>query len=366
MSAGLMNDPFATGDDLAGVALMAKRKRIISVGRYRLPNLDGSHKTGGWQRVTNLVKAITDQFSLRVWEIEQIMIAVHVDADRVLRDLRMTLVAVQGKDYSVRRAEIEEFVNRCKDLSGGNEGSKFGNARHELVEADHLSTPAAMPDAFARQHLSLFKASLARNELERVPGLAERRVVIPRFDAVGTLDAVLVDLRTRGLHIGDLKTQKKFWTWLEIAAQLACYANAEAMWESANDPINARAGRWVDMPKVSLDIAFVLWMPREHPSGTPAVDVYEVDIKAGLRTAELAREIVLDRRGGKQAKNPRAWLREAPAVTATEQYAARFAAVSTPAEGSALVAECKKAGVWNVILAEEALAAKKRLETSPV
>lgn len=363
MNAGLMTDPFATQDDIAGAELLRKRSQIISAGRYRLPNRDGSHKSGGWQRVTNLVKAITDQFSLRVWEIEQILIAVHVDEAAVMKYLRTTLVAVQGKPYPERRAGIEQFIEYCKDISGGNEGAKFGNARHELVEADHLAIPAAMPDSFAREHLSLFKSALIRNELERVPGLAERRVLIEEFEAIGTLDAVLLDLRTQGLHIGDLKTQKQFWTWLEIAAQLACYARAVAMWEPA-DPKNPRAGRWVDMPKVSFERAFVLWMPREHPSGVPAVDVYEVDIVAGYKTAQLAREVVLDRRGGKTAKKPRAWLREAPPVSVVEQYAARFAAVSTREEGSRLVQECKDKKVWNVLLAEEARVAMNRLKVS--
>lgn len=361
----MMEDPFATPDDLAGAALAAKRNAIISAGRYRLPNRDGTPKKGGWQRVTNLVKAITDQFSLRVWEIEQIMISLHVDSDRVLRDLKTTLIAVQGKDYPTRRSEIEEFVNRCKNLSGGNEGSKFGNARHELVEADHLKIPGAMPDAFAREHLSLFKSALIRNGLTRVPGMAERRVLIEEFDAIGTLDAVLEEAKTGEFGVGDLKTQKRFWTWLEIAAQLACYARADAMWEPS-DPRNPRAGRWVDMPPVSRTVAYVLWMPREHPSGVPAVDVYEVDIEAGWRTAQLAREVVLDRRGGKSARKPRAWLRDAPPVAETERYAAKFAAVSTLKEGSALVEECKQKGLWNVILAEEARTARKRLETSPV
>lgn len=360
----MMEDPFATGDDLAGVELARKRGQIITAGRYRLPDLDGSPKKGGWQRVTNLVKAITDQFSLRVWEIEQILVALHVNEEKVLAALRSILIRIQGQDYAARRAGIEEFLDFCKNLSGGNEGAKFGNARHELVEADHLAIPTAVPDAFARQHLHLFKSALVRNELERVPDLAERRVVIPRFDAIGTLDAVLLDLRRKSLHIGDLKTQKQFWTWLEIAAQLACYANAVAMWVPT-DPKNARVGRWVDMPKVDLSIAFVLWMPKNHPSGEPAVDVYEVDIEAGLRTAELAREVVLERRGGKSAKNPRAWLREAPAVTETERYAARFAAVSSRQEGSALVEECKRKGLWNIVLADEAKQALERLKVSP-
>ncbi len=361
----MMTDPFATQDDVAGVELARKRAAIITAGRYRLPNLDGSAKKYGWQRVTNLVKAISDTFSLRVWEIEQILVALHVNEKAVLDLLRVTLVQVQGQPYAARRAGIEEFLDFCKTLSGGDEGSKFGNARHELVEADHLAIPTAASDAFARRHLHLFKSSLERNELVREPGMAERRVVIPEFDAVGTLDAVLRDLRTGGLHIGDLKTQKKFWTWLEIAAQLACYARATAMWEPS-DPMNARAGRWVDMPRgLSDSLAFVLWMPKEHPSGEPAVDVYEVDIVAGWRTAQLCFEVIGDRRGGKSAKSPRAWLRKAPDMTLTERYAARFAAVDSMAEGSALVEEAKKAGVWNIVLAEEAQAARKRLELSP-
>lgn len=360
----MMDDPFATGDDIAGAALAAKRKAIITAGRYRLPDLDGSHKRGGWQRVTNLVKAISDQFSLRVWEIEQILTALHVNESAVLGGLRATMAQIQGMDYATRRAGIEEFLDFCKGFSGGNEGAEFGNARHALVEADHFGIPDPVDDAFARQHLSLFRSALVRNELERTPGMAERRVVIPEFDAIGTLDAILLDLRTRKLHVGDLKTQKKFWTWLEIAAQLACYANAAAMWEPS-DPSDPLAGKWIDMPRVDLSVAFVLWMPKNHPSGEPAVDVYEVDIEAGMKTAKLAREVVLDRRGGKSTKKPRAWLREAPAVTETERYAARFASIMSVEEGSRLVAECRRRGVWNAVLASEAQRAKNRLEILP-
>jgi hypothetical protein len=274
----------------------------------------------------------------------------------------LTLAAIQGKDYPTRRGEIEAFLERCKAISGGNEGAAFGNARHELVEADHLAMPEPASDAFARQHLSLYRSALIRNRLTALTGMQERRVLIEELGAVGTLDNILAD-GVRGFDaVGDLKTQKQFWTWLEIAAQEACYANACAMWESSNDPDDPRAGRWVDMPPVSKEIGFVLWMPRNHPSGEPAVDVYEVDLIAGWRTAQLAREVVVDRSGGKSKTKPRAWLRDAPPVTLTEQYAARFAAVATVSEGRALIEEAKKAKVWSVILADEAARAKSRLE----
>lgn len=354
-------DPFATTDDLLGAELQAKRSQIITAGRYRLPNLDGSEKKGGWQRVTNLVSAFSDQFGLRMWEIEQILIAYTISPEETGIRIAKLMRLVQTMTKANRRGEIEMFLSWCKDIAGGNQGANFGNSRHELVEADHLAIPTAAPDAFARQHLYLYRAALVRAELRAVPQTQERRVLVEELGAVGTLDNILEDLRTRELLIGDLKTQKRFWTWLEIAAQLACYANAVAYWEPA-DPKNPRAGRWMPMPPVSKMVGLVLWMPKEHPSGEPQVDVYEVDIEAGWKTAKLAREVVLDRAGGKSAKNPRAWLRPAAPVTLTEQYAARFAAVESRTEGSALVAEAKAKGVWSAILAGEAQTAMERLE----
>jgi hypothetical protein len=352
-----LDDPFAS---VATVQRTAERKKIISGGRYRLPRLDGSHKTYGWQRVTNLVSAFADQFGLRMWEFEQMMTAIMVDRDRVLADLVSTMEEVQFLDKVGKRSAIEAFVDRCKAISGGDEGTRFGNHRHALVEADHLALPQGATDAFARQHLSLYRSALVRHKLTAVEGMQERRVLVEELEAIGTLDNILRDAEEL-LFVGDLKTQKRFWTWLEIAAQEACYAHAIAMWESANDATNPVAGRWVDMPKVSQDVGLVLWMPREHPSGEPAVDVYEVDLKAGWETAKLARQIVVDRAGGKRKTAPRAWLRQAPPATLVEQYAARFAAVDSIEEGSRLVAECIAKKVWCDVLADEAKAAKVRV-----
>lgn len=356
-------DPWATVEDVAVRPREDARAKIITAGRYRLPNRDGSEKKGGWQRVTNLVGAFADQFGLRMWEFEQIMTAIYVDEMTVLADLRMTFEALQKMERKIdRRFAVEDFVDRCKNVSGGNEGTKFGNNRHALAEADHLDLPMGATDGFAREHMALFRSALVRNRLVRLEGMAERRVLVEELGAIGTLDAILHDLVRDCFTVGDLKTQKKFWTWLEISAQEACYANAVAMWESANDPSDARAGRWVDMPAVSKEIGHVLWMPREHPSGSPAVDVYEVDLVAGWKIAKLAREVVDARSSAKRVREPMAWLRSAPPVTLTEQYAARFAAVDDAAQGRALVAEAKKAGVWSVVLADEAARAKSRIE----
>ncbi len=130
------------------------------------------------------------------------------------------------------------------------------------------------------------------------------------------------------------------------APVLATYAHGDAMW----DPV---IGMWVDMPPVRQDLAVVLWMPR----GGTSVDVLEVDIVKGWETARLARKVVQDR----QDKAPRAWLRPAPPVTETEQYAARFAGVDSHAEGRALTEECKRRGLWSPMLADAAEVALLRL-----
>lgn len=359
-----LEDPFATIDDFRTAA----REELITAGRYRLPNRDGSKKVGGWQRVTNLCAAISDQFGLRVWEMEQIITAFAARPE-LADDARAMLLRLVDVPKKERRAAIETFLERCKAISGGNAGSVFGNNRHSMVEADHLLLPAPATDGYGRRHLSLYKTALDRNELRPMPGMQERRVLVESLGAVGTLDNILEDLRTGGFHIGDLKTQKRFWTFLEIAAQLACYARAVAMWEPS-DPNHPRAGRWVDMPPVDLAKAFILWMPREpvdaekEPGWTPHVDVYEVDIEAGWETAKLCYAVINDRAGGKNKSAPRAWLRPAREITLTESYAARFAAVETRQEGAALVAEAKSKGLWSEILAGEAHAAAIRLENS--
>lgn len=356
-------DPFADPGDV----LQEKRNRIITGGRYRLPMRDGNDKKGGWQRVTNLVGSYADQYGLRLYEIGAVLEGLKV-APHLFEEVARTPFETMTK--AQRRTWVERFTERAKEAARANEGMHFGNLRHAQVEADHEGElPHAAPDAYARRHLSLYRAALLRNRLRALPGMQERRVLISELGAIGTLDNVLEDLVTSLLHIADLKTIKRFWSFLEIAAQLACYARAEAMWEPAStapdaDPL---AGRWVDMPKVETAIGFVLWMPREpvdalkEPDWEPHVDVYEVDIEAGWETAKLAKKIVDDRSAAKRKGNPRGWLRAAPDVTEVEKYAARFAAVETPAEGSALVAEAQKAGVWCDPLAGEAKQAAKRI-----
>lgn len=374
-----IDDPFATPEAVK----ISHRGEIITGGRYRLPRRDGTHKPYGWMRVTNLVSAYSDQFGLRMWEIEQVLLGLAAGAQLTddPRDLVSVLYAellaagLKDRTKAERREWVEAFVERAKGYSGGDIGARHGTHRHAVVEAHHGDLPLGYQGPMTRRQVALYAAALERNKLVAQPGMQERRVLIEALEAVGTLDNILRDLLRDVLVIGDLKTTKKFWTWLEIGAQFACYANADAMWDE-------QAGTWVDMPPVSREVGMVLWMPRPicpepecgqtapcaaHPEVSrnvePQVEVYELDLIKGWATARRAFEVVRDRAEAKSLKSERAWLRKAAPVSLTERYAAKFAAVETRAEGSALVAEAQAKGVWDEVLASAAQAAAARLPT---
>src|SRR6185369_861341 len=223
-------------------------RKILDRGRYWLPRMDGTKKPWGWMRVSNLVSAYSDQFGLRMWEIEHAFRGVAKDS-ALYADLTDEIARWDRMDKQGRKRAVETFLERCKTVTGGDAGSKHGNQRHHAVEAMHADAtlPDQHPDAGTRRSLSLYAAALVRNNLRALSGMQERIVLVESLEVCGRLDNVLEDVAAGGLHIGDLKTQKRFWTWLEVAAQFACYAHADAMWDFERN-------QWVDMPPVSQDI----------------------------------------------------------------------------------------------------------------
>lgn len=339
------DDPFARPD----VVRVKARTDVISRGRYMLPWKDGSHKSRGFQRVTNLVAAFSDQFGLRVWELGEVLQGVSLDPTLYAALLSANLHEMSKEE---RNAWVKEFIEHCKDASGGNRGAKHGNQRHAAVEAHHAGLPMGHQDPLTRRDLVLYDQALKRAELIPEKGMQERRVLVESLEVVGTLDNVLYHIPTKTYRVGDLKTQRRFWTWLEISAQLACYARGDAMWEPDADG----GGRWVDMPKVSLDVAHVLWMPRDGDH----VDVWDVDINEGWEIAKLARQVVLKRSIAKSTARPLARISSSFA-TDIEKMVARFAMAETLEDGRRLVAEAKDLGLWREVVSDAAKAAHNRI-----
>lgn len=339
-------DPFATSSSLPEPEEDPER---ITGGRYRLPDLtigpngelitgDGPRKDG-WQRVTTLVKCIADSLRLDLWHQCKIIVGL------VLRQDLFDLAC--ATDLNDRKA-IQAIANKALAAAGADIGANLGTAFHGFTEAQDVG---AIVRARRKWHgkLSNYRGGLEAHALQVVPEYVERRVVVLRYGLAGTLDRILWDLAAQCYRIGDLKSQKTFWTWIEIAAQCAAYQMADAMWCRPKLC-------YVEMPKVADDLAVVAWMPVNHPdfveTGREAdrdgVDFFNVDLSKGREILEVCRKVDAIRSEGRSVAQTIGTLRPMPAMTPVERYAARLDAVGSPGEGSVLWAEITTAGLHEV------------------
>lgn len=342
-------DPFATTTSLGPSEEDPER---ITGGRYRLPDLrlEGGapvtmgleSRKGGWQRVTTLVKAIGDARALDLWHQRMILMGLVQRPD--LYDLACATVATTRPENM--RGALEDLAGRVLLAAGADAGANLGTAFHGFTEAQDLGMMH-----YARQvwhgKLSNYQEGLTAQKLAVVPEYVERRVVVLQYGLAGTLDRIFEDHHGAVLRIGDLKSQKRFWTWLEIAAQLAAYAMADAMWDRARR-------RYVEMPRVAQDSAVVAWMPAAHPDaldgeGAPGavdgVDFFTVDLERGRRALAVCAEVNALRSEARSKHQTWGVLRPAPALAPVEAYARRLDSVGSAAEGSALWAEIERAGL---------------------
>lgn len=343
-------DPFMTSDS-PGV----DEQPLITAGRYRIPELiinpDGSigtggQKKGGRQRVTTLVKAIADARALDLWHQRQLLVGIVRRPE--LYDLLCATVATTPDPADLKKA-LDELAPRVLAASGAEEGATLGTAFHGFTEAQDLGLMHYARQVW-RGKLRNYGEGMADQGLEVDPEYIERVIVCERYNVAGTFDRLLWDTTHGVYRVGDLKSQKKFWTWLEIAAQMAAYQLADAIWDR-------RKLCFVEMPKVAEDHAVVVWMPiigDMHDSSShdvtstgdrDGVDFFNVDLERGREALELCFRVDRMRSEAKSKQQTWGLLRPSPKLARVEAFARRLDAVSTLAEGSAVWAEISKAGL---------------------
>lgn len=254
-------------------------ERLVENGRYRLPNLDGSHRPGGYMRCTNLAGALADQRELNLWEQRQTLKGL-----RQRYDLYETLCSMPVETWTEKKQErdaLHPLIEQCKEAAKGNAGAIRGTARHTMVHARHVHGVRVGTPKMLKQ-LDWYDQALEDAGLEPVPGLQERTVVIPDLDVAGTFDSVFMDRRTGEYLMGDLKSQDTFYTAMVIEAQLAILANGVKMWDPSRKV-------YEPMPEVSKTRAVVVWMPKNGEGVTVSPNI---DIALGWATAKLAHRIV--------------------------------------------------------------------------
>jgi hypothetical protein len=265
-------------------------------GQYVLPDANG--KKRGWARATTLAHAISDEYYLTLWKRRMVLQGLAVQPG-LLENVAEMAAELEHPDPEARKAAKDVLNGICDDAAtagGAGEGAKLGTLLHliteyadfgRLAEIDHLIPDELRPD------LDAYLATLDRLGIERPHAGIERIVVNSTVDSAGTLDR-LVRVNGGPLTIGDLKTQKTIdFGFLEIAIQLAEYAYAESMWDEDR-------GVLVPMPAVDQRTALVFHLP----VGSATCTVYEVDLEAGWRAAQLAHEVRETRKQSKAMGRP--------------------------------------------------------------
>lgn len=336
--------PEDRADERGGMAWAPMGTRTGN-GRYKMPaTLPGDVApqkvpagqepwvSGGIQSMTNLAGSISDTRALGIWETQQALIGLGLNAD-LQRDLVATVR--QGEALGVNFQALREhpdfrealisLAERAKDVSGGNKARDAGIYRHEVWEQFCIAQGktltgwetgsalfgGATPEVNAE--IQGMAALLDAAGFEIMPELVERTVRNTTVQAAGRFDNILLHRRTGKLYMADLKTKAKpFWGFLEIDAQLAGYANSEWMlhW---NTPVRVEQGmpevEYTPGPREHVDLTegVVLHMPSAPgPDGSQEPRLRRADLAAGWRALQLARQVCEVRSYGKSAGRERA------------------------------------------------------------
>lgn len=268
-------------------------------GRYIFPDPPGYERTkgatAGFMRMTNLASAFSDQRRLMLWRERMILTGIREDEGLLFDELAAE--ALERMDPTDARLWLEQFANRCADRAGGSNGARRGTARHLMVQNWMEHGTITGHRRMRLQFASLMQA-LERHGLEPIEGYAERRVCHPDYHVIGTLDLRVRDTATEEEGVLDLKTQRSFWSYLEIAGQQYGYDSAPWMWEGPANP----QGKWVPAPKNTLTglmpenqgkrVALLAHMPHEPGPDQLPVQIHEVSLEFGARVLDTALENV--------------------------------------------------------------------------
>jgi len=299
-------------------------------GRYNYPPPPGyTMEKGqrGFMRMTNLASAFSDQRRLQAWRERMIMLGLRTQEGEVLYDELMA-EDLTRLDANEAKALLEKYADRIADAAGAGHGARRGTARHLMMQVFQETGVLTGTRTMRLQHHSLMDA-LTRHHLKPLgePGYwSERRVCNVQVGTMGTLDLAVECQITGQIGIMDLKTQRRFWTYQEIAGQQWGYDAAGWVWEGPPDT----RGRWEPAPVWNLmgvpggefdgrRVALLAHMPQQPGPDQLPVEIHEVALDYGQSVMEQAlRNVALRSIGASTAPGRRVGcLRPVPKTVAT-------------------------------------------------
>jgi hypothetical protein len=238
-------------------------------GRYLLPDpVTGEERA--WTRATTLANTLSDPWGLVDWKLRMAVKGVATRDD--LRALASALPLDTGKK------QLNEVAQDAIEYAGGSSGRNMGTALHEWTAQSDRGEAPEVPSPWDRD-LEAYRAALDLYSVRIVPGLVEQIVCIPDLGVAGTFDRIV--LWDPEAYIADVKTAASLdYSWLEIAVQLAIYANATHIW-------NETAEAWEPAQPPNQSQGLVMHLP----VGQARCDLFWVDLEIGWEAVTLAVDV---------------------------------------------------------------------------
>lgn len=242
-------------------------------GRYLLPDPDTGVERG-WTRATTLAKSASDTFTLDRWGLRMALKGLMSRPDL------QALVAATPLDD---KDTLNKVAQKCKDAMASDARANQGTALHKFTEIHNIArttgkVPEMIPAPWVHD-VAAYVEALDKVKIKVLPQYLERITVAPEVEAAGTMDNI-VEYNDE-LVVADLKTGEDLsYGWLEIAIQLAIYANGRGLW-------NREEQEWDAMPEVSKTKALVFHLPY----GEERCDIYWINIKKGWYGAQLCKAV---------------------------------------------------------------------------
>lgn len=312
-------------------------------GRYILPHPE-SGRSMSWTRATTLKDAVKDKEGLIGWKQRMAAAGMAIMPKHSERMLELHAeIAACGDDWRAAKPAkdaAKEILAELHHAAGGDEGSERGTQAHTLTEyadADrldevkHLATEGELAD------LQAYLDCCDGVGIQRPAQWIERIVVNTQVASAGTLDR-LVYLPDGRLVVGDVKSQKDFaFGFIDVAAQLAQYVHAEAMW-------NDETQSWEPLPaELDKEIGVVFHVP----VGKATCELIEVDLVQGWEVARIAYAVRDVRKRSKSMGRPyQPRRRPAPATTTGDQVLYLIASATHPDALVGLWRDLASRGGW--------------------
>jgi len=243
-------------------------------GRLLIVPADGG-KAIPYQRSSSAVNPVEDHWNLEMWARGNIVYGTAHDQSLIAR-----VLAVGGNPGTWTREQkqvIRQIHEDAQQVAQAHKAANIGTAIHSLTEALDRGEPVA--SGLYQADLDAYRTTLDAAGFTCHPEWVECRMVCDELEMAGTADRIVTDTDSRHF-IADLKTSASVdYGGLGWAGQLAAYAHGH-LYDVTTD-------QRLPTPYIGQTTGIIIHLP----AGQGICTLYEIDLVAGYRAAQLANEI---------------------------------------------------------------------------